>query len=325
MSASAGRVLLIPRGSYDDTEEYHPLDLVYYQGSTYLCKAPSTGNVPTNTTYFQIFAQGTASAAVAGNYYGTCDTAAGTATKVVTIPAAENFVLQVGDIIGVKFDNTNTAEDVMLNVNGTGAFHVFYGNSAVTTSNLFAGGEAGRITVYQYDGTNWVWISHDVDENSDDARALKTDIAPIETSPTSHAYQTGDLLYYSGVLYKTKTAIGIGDTLTVGTNIETADVDGKINVAVDALLEREFYDLYGLCTKTTTIGTNQQGNKEITEVDSGASITAVTVINTVNGNKQIVTTVTPTAGDYYYIKTTIIASTSSGKTITETYTKEVKA
>ena len=163
----------------------------------------------------------------------------------------------------------------------------------------------------------------------DTIHAPKGDIAPTEISPSTHGYSAGELLYYNGTLYKAKTAIVVGDTLTVGTNIEAAVVftvlNDKINAEVEELLDREFHDLYGLCTKTTTIGTNQQGNKEITETDSGASITAVTVISTVNGNKQIVTTVTPTAGDYYYVKTTVIASTASGKTITESYTKEAKA
>ena len=164
MSASAGRILLLPKGAYDANTTYNLLDMVFYQGSTYVAKQTTTGNLPTNTTYWQILAQGTQSAQVAGNYYGTCDTAAATAAKVVTIPAIENFVLQIGDIIGVKFDYDNSANNVTLNVNNTGAKHIYYNNAQLTTDNLFAGGEEDRITVYMYDGTNWVWIGHDIDE-----------------------------------------------------------------------------------------------------------------------------------------------------------------
>ena len=56
MSASAGRVLQIHKGDYNSTVTYNPLDEVLYNGSTYVCKQTSTGNVPTNTTYWQLVA-----------------------------------------------------------------------------------------------------------------------------------------------------------------------------------------------------------------------------------------------------------------------------
>ena len=56
MSASAGRVLLIGKGEYDASTQYSPMDWVTYNGSSYVCKQTSTGNVPTNTTYWQLMA-----------------------------------------------------------------------------------------------------------------------------------------------------------------------------------------------------------------------------------------------------------------------------
>lgn len=50
---NAGRVLLIPRGDYNAATTYTMLDVVYYQGRSYVCKQTSTGNLPTNTTYWQ--------------------------------------------------------------------------------------------------------------------------------------------------------------------------------------------------------------------------------------------------------------------------------
>ena len=57
MSTSAGRVLLLHKGDYDSSETYNPMDEVIYQGSTYVCKQTSTGNAPTNTSYWQMLAQ----------------------------------------------------------------------------------------------------------------------------------------------------------------------------------------------------------------------------------------------------------------------------
>ena len=167
MSVSAGRVLPMPKGTYDASVTYNMLDMVYYSGSTYVCKAQTTGHAPTDTDYWQIMAQGTQSAQIAGNYYGTCDTASATANKVVTVPASENFVLQLGDIVGVRFTNTNTANNPTLNVNNSGAKPIYYNDDAVHTTYLWAGGEADRDTLFMYDGTNWVWIAHDVDLNTD--------------------------------------------------------------------------------------------------------------------------------------------------------------
>lgn len=60
MSAIAGRVLLIPRGNYDATATYTMLDMVVYNGSSYICKQTSTGNLPTDTTYWMLNASGSA-------------------------------------------------------------------------------------------------------------------------------------------------------------------------------------------------------------------------------------------------------------------------
>ncbi len=47
-----------PRGGYSALEEYTALDLVSYNGSSYLCREGCTGIAPTNTTYWQVFASG---------------------------------------------------------------------------------------------------------------------------------------------------------------------------------------------------------------------------------------------------------------------------
>lgn len=54
MSTSAGRVLMIPKGDYNAAETYTMLDVVSYQGKSYVAKQTTTGNAPTNTTYWQL-------------------------------------------------------------------------------------------------------------------------------------------------------------------------------------------------------------------------------------------------------------------------------
>ena len=50
---NAGRVLMIPKGDYSSGTQYSPLDVVLYEGDSYVCKQSSRGNAPTNTTYWQ--------------------------------------------------------------------------------------------------------------------------------------------------------------------------------------------------------------------------------------------------------------------------------
>lgn len=65
---SAGRVLLMPKGEYNASATYTLLDIVSYQGSSYVAKGTTTGNLPTDTTYWQLSAYGGAGASMAGNF-----------------------------------------------------------------------------------------------------------------------------------------------------------------------------------------------------------------------------------------------------------------
>ena len=98
--------------------------------------------------------------------YGTCATAAGTAAKEISVSADQNFSLVPGCIIAVKFTNSNTASNVTLNVNSTGAKSIWYNTAAYTSTDKNITGNAGRVTTYMYDGTYWVWISNGVDNNT---------------------------------------------------------------------------------------------------------------------------------------------------------------
>ena len=94
------------------------------------------------------------------SFYGTCDTAAATAKKVVTLSDNAGWELKAGTIVGVKFTNTNTASSCTLNVNGTGDKSIWYNNAAYTGNSNTVCGVAGRINYYMYDGsTYWVWMN----------------------------------------------------------------------------------------------------------------------------------------------------------------------
>lgn len=53
MSQNAGRVGFTLKGAYDASTTYTMLNVVTYQGGSYAAKSTTTGNAPTNTTYWQ--------------------------------------------------------------------------------------------------------------------------------------------------------------------------------------------------------------------------------------------------------------------------------
>ena len=86
--------------------------------------------------------------------YGECSTAADTAAKTVSV---DNFSLEAGATVIVKFTNSNSASTPTLNVNSTGAKPIYrYGTTAASTSQSSSGWRAGAVQMFTYDGTGWV-------------------------------------------------------------------------------------------------------------------------------------------------------------------------
>lgn len=91
---------------------------------------------------------------VIGLPYGVCGTAAKTAAKTVTV---DNFVLETGAMIVVKFTESNSVASPTLNVNGTGAKAIKrYGTTAASSGTTTTGWIAGAVQLFVYDGTNWI-------------------------------------------------------------------------------------------------------------------------------------------------------------------------
>ncbi len=81
--------------------------------------------------------------------YYTCDTAAATAAKTVT---ATGYSLTNGGCIRIKMTNANTAANVTLNINSTGAKALYYDGTQASSTNTW---EAGEVLEVYYDGTQY--------------------------------------------------------------------------------------------------------------------------------------------------------------------------
>ena len=56
VSTNLGKVATTPKGEYSNETTYIRLDIVSYNGSSYVCLKESVGNLPTNTEYWQLIA-----------------------------------------------------------------------------------------------------------------------------------------------------------------------------------------------------------------------------------------------------------------------------
>ena len=165
------------------------------------------------------------------SFYGTCDTAAATAAKVITLSDTTGWELKAGTMIAVKFTATNSASNVTLNVNGSGAKSIYYGNAVYTSTSSAVCGYANRTNLYIYDGTYWVWLSHGVDDNTTYS-AMSTSELTTGTATTSRVVRSDYLkaginslieakgyTTNTGTVTKVSTGAGLtgGDVTTSGT------------------------------------------------------------------------------------------------------------
>ena len=92
--------------------------------------------------------------------YYVCDTSAATAAKVVN---ASGYVLRIGGNIRIEMTHANTASNVTLNVNGTGAKALFYNGTQASADNSWADGEV--LEVY-YDGIQYQCVHNNIHSES---------------------------------------------------------------------------------------------------------------------------------------------------------------
>ncbi len=125
--------------------------------------------------------------------FGTCETAAGTAEKAVTLASGvTGWELQPGAIIAVKFTNTNTAASPKLNVNGTGAKPIYYKSGVVTSSYIGAGGIASYVYEYIYDGTNFVFLGEQQFKGATSEAGGQKGIVPAPAAGEQGKFLRGD-------------------------------------------------------------------------------------------------------------------------------------
>lgn len=92
--------------------------------------------------------------------YATCSTAATTSAKTASF---DDFSLEAGARIAVKFTYANTISSPTLNVNSTGAKAIYWHGAPLTSTQYWV---AGAVLEFLYDGTYWQLLGTANDNNT---------------------------------------------------------------------------------------------------------------------------------------------------------------
>ena len=143
--------------------------------------------------------------------YGICSAAAGDNLKSVTLSAINNsripFELFEGVTVRVKFLNSNTAENPILDVNSTGGIPIFlYGNEVVGTTEATSW-LPGAVVSFTYDGQNWIVNDYRLGAKEAPKEPVTTDYEYFYDGDTSDSNTNSWVYNYGG----TKVFAKMGD------------------------------------------------------------------------------------------------------------------
>lgn len=279
--ASAGRILIMPKGTYDESASYEMLDLVFYGTSAWLCRKSCTGIAPddVNEEYWFKFS----SIALANNLT--------TEGNGYALDAKQGKILK--DLID---GNIADIEELSESVTGiSAAIDTLLGSNIAeeySESKTYAVGDYctynGQLykcvvavtEAKAFDTANWE-IAHIMDEIAEKTTEivdttvgnrlseLAADLATLYNPAAT--YNEGDLVIYGTQLYKCTTAITVAESWDVSHWAKT-DVNAQIGKL--STLQTS--------AKTSIVAAINAANASSNEVYYGdTSANAVTVLNNI--------------------------------------------
>ena len=165
-----GKVAITPRGAYSSTAQYTPLDILSYNGSSYLVLQNCMGVTPPNATYYMVVASkgdtgssGASPTIAAGTVTMTPAGTSASVTNVGTnVNASFNFTLPNGNVIytGTGVTGTSTTPTVFSGsgVSNAGVGDIYFNTSTVAFYRCALGGNASA--------AKWVFLTYAVTDGS---------------------------------------------------------------------------------------------------------------------------------------------------------------
>ena len=165
-----GKVAITPRGAYSSTAQYTPLDILSYNGSSYLVLQDCMGVTPPNATYYMVVASkgdtgssGASPTIAAGTVTMTPAGTSASVTNVGTnVNASFNFTLPNGNVIytGTGVTGTSTTPTVFSGsgVSNAGVGDIYINTSTVAFYRCALGGAAST--------AKWAFLTYAVPDGS---------------------------------------------------------------------------------------------------------------------------------------------------------------
>lgn len=254
---SAGRILILPQGDWNNTTMYNMLDLVSYNGITWLCKRQCVGITPSveQAEYWQQFGSAApiASTSVAGLVMpdGTTITIDST-TGAIAVPIAKtngvglvkpdgtSITIDANGVISSAGGNLSNLGDVAITSLQNGQTIIWNaanqkwqngdiaGTLAALSDVTITSAADGQILAYSASQSKWINVTAESTLSSSTkpiqtkvVKDMASDVIETLSAGASQAYSAGDLIMCSnGKWYKAITDISQNQTLTAGGNIE---------------------------------------------------------------------------------------------------------
>lgn len=221
--------------------------------------------------------------------YGESDSAADAVQKEVTI--SEITTLRAGQIIIVKPTITSTVADATLKLNNFTAYPMLYGTAAITTSTDSITWAANYPSWFRFDGSNWVFLGHGVDNNTTySAMTTANGIAGTETTARlMRADRLKPIIQgttLTGLSTSTNSAVTASDTVTTGIGKLQAQVNTK-QATITSSNKLSASLVSGLATVATSGSYNDLSNKPTIPTVNNATLTIQkngTTVNTFTAN-----------------------------------------
>ncbi|MBQ8981644.1 MAG: hypothetical protein IJ077_08560 [Eubacterium sp.] len=225
--------------------------------------------------------------------YGESDSVADATEKTVTI--SEITELKTGQIIIVKPTVTSTVADATLKLNNFAAYPILYGTAAITTSTDSITWAAGYPSWFRFDGSNWVFLGHGVDNNT----TYSTMSVAEGTAGTASSNRSLQARYLkqiiqgttlTGISTSTTGAVTASDTVTTGIGkLQATKADKSAIPTVNNATLTIQKNGTNVATFTANASNNVTANISVPNVTSTYTATGTDAVNGVAVSNAIAT------------------------------------
>lgn len=337
---SAGRILILPQGTWDNATMYNMLDLVAYNGISWLCKRQCVGITPsvTATEYWQQFGSSApiASTTVAGLVMPDGQTITiNTTTGAIAVPTATaaalglvkvdgtSITIDANGVISSAGGNLSNLGDVAITSLQTGQVLIWNQTNQKWQNGTIAGAlsqlsdvlinSASEGQILVYDNTAGKWKNATAESTlSSSTKPIQTKVVKdmasdvIETlsAGASQAYSAGDLIMCSnGKWYKAITDISQNQTLTAGGNVEETSQRALNTNLTQSLadLETALSGDYATERKIGKLGNKDLFERTYSTSGSGTHSATITIdANLKNITPTMISGIYSVSGAWYY-------------------------